>query len=65
MDYIYVLVYDDNDWEDIVIFLSEDEAKEESIKYPKGRIEIFSKIDKKGYTPTYNYYKNGIYIQKS
>ena len=65
MDYIYVLVYDNSDWEDILIFLSEEEAKEESIKHPNGRIEIFSKTDKKGYTPTYNYYKNGIYIQKS
>ena len=65
MNYIYVLVYDNSEWEDIVIFSSEDDAKEESIKHPKARIEIFSKNDKKGYTPTYNYYKNGIYIQKS
>ena len=65
MDYIYVLVYNNTDWEDIVIFLSEEEAKEESIKDPKARIEVFTKTDKKGYTPTYNYYKNGEYIQNS
>ena len=65
MDYIYVLVYDNTDWEDIIIFLSEEEAKEESIKHPEGRIEIFTKNHKKGYTPTYNYYKNGLYIEKS
>ena len=65
MDYIYVLVYDGIEWEDIVVFLSEEKAKEESINHPKGRIEIFSKTDKKRYIPTYNYYKNGAYIQNS
>jgi hypothetical protein len=59
MDFIYVLIGDE--WEDLVIFLSKEEAFEESIKYPKYRIEIFSKNDKTGYTPTYNYYENGNY----
>ena len=54
MNFIYVLIGDE--WGDFVIFLSK-----ESIKYPKSRIEIFSKNDKTGYTPTYNYYENGNY----
>ena len=32
-------------------------------KYPEARVEIF-KIDREvGYTPTYNFYKNGELIQ--
>jgi hypothetical protein len=59
MEFIYVLVSKDSEWEDMVIFLSVEEAIKESIKYPEKRIEIFSKSDKSGYTPTYHYYKNG------
>ena len=65
MDYIYVLVYDKIEWEDIIILLSVEEAIKESINHSKSRIEIFSKNDKNKYTPTYNYYKNGEYIQNS
>ena len=57
MDFIYVLI---DEWDDLVIFLSKEELIE-SIKYPKSRIEIFSKNDKMEYTPIYNYYKNGNY----
>jgi hypothetical protein len=64
--YVYVLIYG-SDWEDIVIILSKEDAIEISKKYPNSRVEIFSKsknIDKSlintvGFTPTYNYYKNG------
>ena len=64
MNFIYVFLYG-HEWEDIVIFLSEEEAIRESIKHPNQRVEIFSKTNKSGYTPTYNYYKNGEYIQNS
>ena len=60
MEFIYVLVCKDSEWEDMVIFISLEEAIKESIKYPERRIEIFSKTDKPGYTPSYNYYKNGV-----
>jgi hypothetical protein len=64
MDYIYVFI-ETNDWEDIVIFLSKEHAINESKKYPKARVEIF-KIDREvGYTPTYNFYKNGELINNS
>ena len=59
MEFIYVLVSKDSEWEDMVIFISLEEAIKVSIKYPESRIEIFSKTDKPGYTPTYNYYQNG------
>jgi hypothetical protein len=63
MEFIYVLVSKDSEWEDMVIFISVEEAIKESIKYPEQRIEIFSKSnDNAGYTPTYNYYKNGVYF---
>lgn len=62
MNFIYVMI-NGNEWEDIVIYISKEEAIKESINYPNNRIEIFSKNDKTGYTPTYNYYKNGEYIE--
>jgi hypothetical protein len=57
MDFVYVLMYDGDKWEDIIILLSKEEAINESINYPNARVEIFSKNNKLGYTPTYNYYK--------
>jgi hypothetical protein len=64
MDFIYVFIYG-SEWEDIVILLSNEDAINESIKFPNARVEIFSKNNKLGYTPTYNYYKNGELIQNS
>jgi len=63
MDCIYLLV--GGEWEDIIVFLSKEEAIKESIKYNDLRVEIFSKENNIGYRPTYNYYKNGEYIQHS
>ena len=59
MDFVYVLMIDANNWEDLIIFLSKEDAINESIKYPNARVEIFSINEEKGYTPTYNFYKNG------
>jgi len=64
MDFIYVF-FDENNWEDMVIFLSKEDAINESKKYPKARVEIFSITNKLGYTPTYNFYKNGELICKT
>ena len=64
MDFIYIFLYG-SEWEDVVIFLSEEEAIRESIKHPNHRVEIFSKTNTSGYRPTYHYYKNGEYIQNS
>ena len=64
MDYVYVLIYG-SEWEDIVILLSKEDAINESINHPNARVEIFSKNHNLGYTPTYNYYKNGEFIQNS
>ncbi len=58
MDFVYVLLCG-REWEDIVILLSKEDAINESITYPNTRVEIFSKNNKAGYIPTYNYYKNG------
>ncbi len=59
MEYVYLLVHDDGEWEDLIIFLSEEEAIKNSIKHPHQRVEIFGVNSDGGYTPTYNYYKNG------
>ena len=62
MDFVYVFL-DINNWEDIVIFLSKEDAINESKKYPNARVEIFSINDQLGYTPTYNFYRNGEFIK--
>lgn len=60
MEYLYVLLNDTHtEWEDIVIFTTEEDAIDASNKYSNIRIEIFSKNGLAGYFPTYNYYKNG------
>ena len=58
---IYVLCVDGMEWEDIVIFLlNDEEAIEKSKKYPKARLERFDVSPKNGgYIPTYKYYLNG------
>jgi hypothetical protein len=58
MIYVYLMI-NGSDWEDMIIFLSEEEAIDASIKHPDSRIEIFSNNTDFKYLPTYNYYKNG------
>lgn len=63
---VYVLVNDGDLWEDMVIILSEEDAIKESIQHPNWRVEVFCRmngINKTKFIPTYNYYKNGEYIQ--
>jgi hypothetical protein len=62
MDVVYVFL-DINNWEDIIIFLSKEDAINESKKYPKARVHIFRINEEVGYTPTYNFYKNGELIE--
>lgn len=64
MDLVYVFIYG-REWEDIIIFLSKDDAITKSIEYPNTRVEIFCKTTTLGYEPTYNYYKNGELIKTS
>jgi hypothetical protein len=64
MDFVFVLLCG-SEWEDITILLSEEDAINESKNYPNDRVEIFSKNNELGYTPTYNYYKNGILVKQS
>lgn len=58
--YLYVVCRDELEWEDLIIFDNEDEAKGYSINHPQVRIELFKKDITSGYRPTYNYIKNGI-----
>jgi hypothetical protein len=64
MVFVYVLFYG-SEWEDTIIFLSKEDAINESINHPTARVEIFSKNNTVGYRPTYNYYKNGELFQTS
>ena len=61
MDFVFVL-FRGSEWEDIIILLSEEDAINQSKNNPNARVEIFSK-NNIGYTPTYNYYKNGVLIK--
>ena len=61
MEFVYLFI-SGSEWEDMIIFLTKEEAIQTSISHPNNRIEIFSKnVDTIGYSPTYNYYKNGVY----
>jgi hypothetical protein len=42
MDFIYVFIYG-SEWEDIIIFLSKEDAIKKSLNHPNCRVEIFSK----------------------
>lgn len=55
----FVFVFCGNEWEDITILLSEEDAINKSKNYPNNRVEIF-KNNNSEFIPTYNYYKNGI-----
>jgi len=59
-EFVYMLLPDGAEWEDIILILDKEEAIEASKKYYKMRVEIFEKKENKlGYHPTYYYYCNG------
>jgi hypothetical protein len=61
MEFVYILIGLGSEWEDNIVFLNESDAINASIHHPKSRVEIFNKsCNRKGYIPTYNFYKNGI-----
>ncbi len=63
MDFVYILVNNGDEWEDMVVFVSKEEAIEASKQNTNARVEVFRKSEKGGYVPSYNYYKNGEYVQ--
>ena len=63
MEYIYILVCDGAEWEDLVVYTDKDEAIAASVKNKRSRVEVFYKSAKGGYLPSYNYYKEGNYVQ--
>lgn len=68
VDKIYVLTNDEDTWENIVIYTTEMQAINASLKNPMSRVEIFMKNGedyKGGYVPTYNYYRQGSYISNN
>jgi hypothetical protein len=58
-EYVYVLVCNGGDWEDMKIVMTKEQAIEMSIKYSKSVVEVFRINEKKEYIPIYQYYKNG------
>jgi hypothetical protein len=63
-DFVYLLLKG-SDWEDVTVYLSKEDAINASKIWPNYRVEIFGKksISSIGYCPTYDYYKNGEYVQ--
>ena len=57
---LYVLVRQGAEWEDMVIYLTEKDAMEASLKYTSARVELFKKTDN-GFVPSYKYIMNGVY----
>jgi hypothetical protein len=58
LEYVYILVQDTGEWEDLVVVITEEEAINLSKQFPNRRVEIFKKTNI-GYTPTYNFIING------
>ena len=63
MDHVSLLVVDGAEWEEIIVYTTLETALEKSRAWPNTRVEIFSKSEKGGYRPTYNYYLNGSLVQ--
>jgi len=63
MSFVYVLVVNGAEWEDLVVYLTKAEAIEKSLAWPNTRVEIFAKSSKGGYRPTYCYYLAGAYVK--
>jgi hypothetical protein len=58
--YLYALILGTN-WDDTIIYLTEDEAITASLNHPYCRVEMFrKKLNLPGYVPMYSYYENGI-----
>jgi hypothetical protein len=64
MEFVYVFTVDGAEWEDLVIYLSKEEAIAKSKKHPNVRLDIYKK-SADGYRPTYNYYLNGLLVESS
>jgi len=62
MENIYLLCVDGAEWEDIVVYLTLEEALEKSKAWPNTRLEIFVKSEKGGYRQTYTYYLKGAFV---
>jgi hypothetical protein len=58
--YIYVCIPEHGEWEDIVIYLTEEAALVAS-DAADCRVEVYERTSTGGYKPTYKYIKAGIY----
>ncbi len=60
---LYMLVRNQCEWEDMVLYDNEETAIAMSLRYTNARVEIFEK--KEGtlsYVPTYSYFENGVLV---
>ena len=60
MEFVYVSVPDGAEWEDLTIYVTEEEGRAASIRHPCVRVEIFQRRPGGGFVPTYHYFLNGV-----
>ena len=64
MECVYMLLPNRAEWDEITIIITEEEAINQSIAFPRSRVEIFRKNNEgNSYVPTYSYYKKGELIK--
>ena len=63
MDRVYLYLVDGAEWEDIIVYLTEQEAIDISKKWPNARVEIFDKSPMGGYRPSYTCFVNGVFLK--
>jgi hypothetical protein len=65
MEYLYMLVGDGFEWEDMLLYTEETDAITASRRYPTRRVEIFKRDGHGTYSPTYSYWQNGELVNAS
>jgi hypothetical protein len=65
MEYLYMLNGDGFEWEDMLLYMTEEHAMSASLRYPHRRVEIFQRDSHGTYSPTYDYWENGKLVKAS
>ena len=65
MEYLYMLVGDGFEWEDMLLYTHEADAIVASKRYPHRRVEVFKRDEHGTYSPTYSYWQNGELVNTS
>ena len=64
MQYLFILIKNNSYKKGMKIFTDKEDAIKESLNNPRDRVDIFNKLNN-SFLPTYNYIKNGQFINAS